>query len=149
MKKELFIILGDIHTGKSETIRGLTGMRKRDKCKIEINNDVIGIYVFLRALPEAGLTPDDAVRELREHKRLLIPLHISGSGIYPGAIDYIKAFRNAGFRVEKMVALGANRDAVKDIQKALPLPKIRQIETFKGMPKNHAAYPIRKAWGWR
>jgi len=150
MKKELFIVLGNIGTGKSVTIRGLTGMWKKGECKIETNNGVIDIYVFIRALQEARLTPDDAVKELGEHKRLLIPLHISGDRVYLGALEYIQAFINADFTVSQLVALGDNQDDFEEIRDEYPqLQYIRTLKKIKDMPNNHAACQIRNAWGWR
>ena len=147
MKKELFVILGNHKTGKSITIRGLTSMFRKGKCIIETDNGNIDIYVLISALQEAGLAIDKAVEVLGEHERLLIPLHISGGSIYPGALEYIQAFRNAGFTVSQLVALGNNQDAVGNIQKAFP--QTMSIDTFKDMPNNHAASQIREAWGWR
>ena len=150
MKKELFIVLGNSQTGKSVTIRGLTGMWKKGKCKIETNNGVIDIYVFIRALQEVRLTPDDAVKELREHKRLLIPLRILGGRICPGALEYIQAFINEDFTVSQLVALGDNQDDFEEIRDKYPqLQYIHTLKKIKDMPNNHAACQIRDAWDWR
>ena len=154
MKKEIFIVLGNHITGKSVTIRGLTGKYNQGGCGIETTNgDIINIYVLISALQEAKLMPDQAVQKYAKQEKLLFPLHFTGGRMYPGALDYIEAFINAGFVVSQIVSLGNDPDAIEVIQNAVPqLPEIRLIHTFekiKDMPNNHTAHQIRKIWNWR
>ncbi len=150
MRNELFIVLGNGQTGKSVTIRGLTGMTREGKCDLETDNDDIDIYVLIRALQEAKLTPNAAVVKYGKYEKLLIPLHFSSS--YGTAVDYIRIFIEAGFTVSRIVALDRNRNALDNLQTALPqLPEIQYInipEDIRDMPNNRAAHQIREVWDW-
>ena len=139
---DVFIIMGKTKTKKSATIRALTGVFNGGDWEVATQNETIDIFVQVRALQEAGISPENFIRQRNGSSNILVCLWIPKGNRQPDGHTYIKAFLKAGWNIKEIVVLGTNE---------LPyyLPKgTPTIPDSQNQPANGIACRIRKLWKW-
>jgi energy-coupling factor transporter ATP-binding protein EcfA2 len=164
----VFIVMGDAQSGKSTTIRALTGLGPPKKCWNirKQNNEDIDIYVFSHALQE-----DDKTKTVNQllalakgcNKNILVSLRIGRRNTARGTgYDHIRQFIEQGCNIAQIVVLivpdenntRSDGNIINGIEQEFhnegidvnPLVIVRRANEL--YPANAIAAKIRKEWGW-
>ncbi len=145
----VYIIVGGSQTGKSRTVRALTGAstaRPRGHFVGTTNQGVITVYIQVRSLQEAHIAPQDFINTIQQgnYENVLVTLRIKPIDIYPEAARYIEAFLGVGWIIKHIVLLNAN--VIHNQPENIPQPMILQTN---GVPSNTLASQIRPVWQWQ
>ena len=140
---DVFIIMGK--TKKSATIRALTGIFSEKDWEVATQNENIDIFVQVRALQEAGISPEDFISQRKGSLNILVCLWISEGNGQSDGHTYIKAFFDAGWNIKEIVALGINK-LPYDLPQGTPKPK--SICNSQNLPANRIASQVRGCWKW-
>ena len=141
----IFIVLGDIKTRKSVTIRALTGVFRRGEWQVATQAGNINIFVQIRSLQELRITPQNFLTQIANRTNVLVPLRVSsGKGQLDG-LQYIQTFINNGCTISQIVVLGTN-NLPYNLPAGLPNPLF--IPNSRTIPPNQIAHQIRRHWGW-
>jgi len=154
--KNIYIILGEAHAGKSTLVRSLTGLRAEGAVKIQMNNKAansICVYAFMCAAQEEqkhNHTPENLFDFINdnEYKHFLIPLRYNGkitNGEHrPDAQQYIDLL-NKNCNILGIALLS---------QTTIPLINIPTSVTQIECPYSHdsavnfIANKVRNGWAW-
>jgi hypothetical protein len=158
----VYAILGESNTGKSSTVRALTGagqLQEAWRVATTLPPSNIEVYVQIRSLQEEkGIQPmalTDRITELNKWRaahpnnyapvtNLLIPLRISAFNNCPDGAAYLKHFASVGWNIMPIVVLGA---AVLPAGLPVRVPTL-SIPGSASMPANGIASQIRPLWNW-
>jgi hypothetical protein len=158
----VYAILGESNTGKSTTVRALTGVSQRSHPWSVATSPTVNInfYIQMKALQEDDIKPQDFLNKIANHNHystknghrpvndILIPLRISGIKGYPDGIDYLKHFASVGWTVRQIVVLGA-ATSPSGLAALVPKHRIHLISYLHTMPPaNKIASYIRGWWSW-
>lgn len=124
----VFVVVGNVGTGKSSIIRALTGVWSSKSVRVaKVEGQSIEVYVQVRSLQEVKVTPDDFIRNHANDDNILVALRSNG-GAFPDAAEYIRLFAASGWTVTRVMDLPANN-------RSLP-------------PANERANTVRIQLGW-
>jgi hypothetical protein len=143
-----YLIIGNVSTRKSATIKALSGMGSRGLFNIvtSSNREEI-VYVRVSALQEEYILPDDFCDCVEEEKyeNILIPLMIKETKQCPGALRYIQTLQARGWKIRQIVILGQ-----ADLPYSLPsdITNINYIPDSTQTPNYRKAAQICKWWDW-
>ena len=155
----VYAILGESNTGKSSTVRALTGVTMQyDTWTVATTPPTgnIDVYVEIKALQESNIQPQDFVKKIADLDQflitkghhtvnnILIPLRISAVNGCPDGAVYLQHFARMpipGWNIRPIVVLGAA---------AMPtaFPAHHPIPGLASMPANGIASQIRPLWNW-
>ena len=141
----VFIVLGDINTRKSVTIRALTGVYNKRVMQVATQAGNIDIFVQIQSLQESEITPQNFLTEIANRTNVLVPLWVSPGKGQPDGLQYIKTFINNGCTISQIVVLGTN-NLPYNLPAGLPNPLF--IPNSRTIPPNKIAHQIRRHWGW-
>ncbi len=142
---DVFIIMGKTKTKKSATIRALTGVFHGKDWKVATQNETIDIFVQVRALQEAKISPKNFIRQRNGSLNILVCLWISKGNGQPDGDTYIKAFLKARWNIKEIVVLGTEK-LPYDLPQDTPKPKF--IHDSQNRPANWIASQVRGWWRW-
>ena len=153
---DVYLVIGNRYTGKSSTVRCLTGVGKSAKVSVKLTggND-IDVYVKPQSLQEACEDDQYAISQYGNYPKLLLSLwvrHRRGKYQCPDAGGYLSSFLQARWNIVGVVALGGGvpnviTPFVNNGQ--IPRPVVVTPRTANNaIPANAMAAPIRRAWGW-
>jgi len=143
---DIFIIIGDPNTGKSRTIRALTGARREAASGYRIGTTTgeINVYIKLSALQENKISPGNFIRTIQQgnYQNVLICLRRNQSNGQPNAIFYIEEFLNVHWNIKQIVIFG---DILPNLQRNI---QPNYIQNSRQLPSNTIASYIRQWWHW-
>lgn len=142
----VFVVLGDRKTGKSVTIRALTGVYNKRVMQVATQAGNIDIFVQITSLQESGIAPQNFVTEIANRTNVLVPLWVSPGNGQPNGLQYIQTFINNGWTISQIVVLGTNNLSY-NMPAGLPNPFF--IPNSLTIPPNQIAHQIRAQWGWK
>ncbi len=164
--RRVFVILGESRSGKSATIRALTGAFRRGILQVATQDGNIDIFVQISALQEAKIRPDgfiDEVNRVEGEPDILVALRprSTNGGNFPDAMSYIAQFEQEGWSIVGIVFLDSELNALTNAltdelrdryQHLFVVPNSRYIPaneiTPRYIPANEIAHRIRGEWGW-
>ncbi len=141
----IFIVLGDTQTRKSAIIRVLTGAFGRALFQIATQNEIIDVFVQIRALQEANINPQEFIRQAADYPNILVSLWISQGNGQPNGLQYIQAFIDTTWPIAQIVVLGI-QNLPYNLPQGLPNPLF--ISDSRNIPANQIAHQIRNHWHW-
>jgi hypothetical protein len=145
----LYIIIGGPRTGKSATIRALTGFsRGYDPWLIATETDELREVFVISASPqEAPGTFAQHLRAINEGEQdtdVLMALHPDNQ-----ALDFTQQVQQRHEREIRWVLLRRGMSEIPDeFRDSLPEPDAVIITNFPHQPANLIAHQIRGLWGW-
>ena len=144
----IYIIMGNGNSGKSRTIRALTGISRMRDTGYQIGTQIgdINVYVRVSSLQESDISPQDFIREVQNgnYQNVLVGLWINQGNGQPNGVNYIQEFLNAGWNINQIVILGANNVPNLPQNTSQPNP----ILNSRTLPSNTIASYIRNWWQW-
>lgn len=146
-----YVLFGEANTRKSSTARALTGVGRRKTVHVAVRGRVLDVFVQVSALQESSISPLQFINEMLAEgiSHVLVTLRIrqmqKRGHVFPSGVDYLRAFRTAGWRIRKVVALGTA--VLPGMVPGIPLPLF--VPNSRTTPVNLISTRIRKAWAWR
>jgi hypothetical protein len=145
------IIMGQGDSRKSSTIRALTGAFQRGCYDIATNENIIKVYVQIRALQEAEIESKDFISDINSKKFINVILSlriesliINGREFLDGK-TYIRDFINANWDIRNIFVLGRKK-LPYDLPSQCPVPKF--FPKSETTPANKIASDIRGILNW-
>lgn len=146
MPPEIWVIMGHGATGKSSTIRALTGVRDVRSTDVQkVHGTLNNIYVEPRSLQEKGISQSDFTVDHNNDTYILCSLRINSRAQYPNGLTYIQEFIKNNWRIRGITVLGTLPYALPpNVLTPLYIPTSTQAR----MPPNQIAHRIRSVWNW-
>ena len=154
---DVYVVLGGSNMRKSSTVRALTGVPMQyDTWMVETTTGSIDVYVQIKALQEAEITPPDFVNKIANVNQyrnklgyspvsnILIPLRISAVNGFPDGAVYLQHFIQVGWNIQPIFVLGATALPI-GLPSGVPAHLISNSTTI---PVNQIASSIRGWWNW-
>ena len=145
----VFIVIGDGGTRKSALVRALTGASNRRIYDIEdSSSNKQQFFVQVRSLQEANISPQNFILEMQSKNvsNILTTLRINGVNGQQSGVDYIAAFRNAGWLIDGIAIMSAATiNGLPTNYTPITIPFINST----ARAANEMASNIRQTWGWK
>ena len=149
---DIYIIAGEPNSGKSCTIRALTGAGRKDSYNIEINGNVVSVYIDTVSLQERSEPTSEAkfIKTLhtKQCKFAIIALRIrQRGGVNPvgNAQAYINALQAANHNIVGIAILGPPKLTFTSVNENLQI----QLQSLNELTAaNQRAAFLRQSWGF-
>lgn len=146
--KIIYLIIGNANSGKSSTIRALTGLGSHNRSKrisiTFLNNTEHEFFVQTSAAQEKNMNVNRLIRVINNanSEYNLIALRFDRPSTFPNYLSYLSRFEQEGWQIKKIVLLG-NHEFLPQYQ-----PILLRFDNPLDQTINKNASDIRKNWGW-
>ena len=144
----VYVIAGASQSGKSSTIRALTGAARHGTRRLRtITGAEISLYVQLQSLDEEGIDANAFVQRVEQTQphvdHVLVALRIRT------AMDSINVFVEHGWDIVDVVVLGRawpQGDGWEQLHADWAEPLV--VPGARALPANEIPHQLRGRWGW-
>lgn len=146
--KKFYLIIGNANSGKSSTIRALTGFGSHNRSKrisiTFLNNTQHEFFLQTSAAQEKNINVNRLIRIIKKGncEYNLIALRFDRPSTFPNYLSYIRRFEQEGWQIKKIVLLG-NHEFLPQYH-----PILLRFDSPHDQTINKNASDIRKNWGW-
>ncbi|WP_022654811.1 hypothetical protein [Aquaspirillum serpens] len=147
---KVHVVIGNPNSGKSTTIRHLSGCRiKENNWHICVNGSSRIFVVRMSSLQEKSISPQDFINEINQITHpvtdILLPLRLQKRAAFPDYAAYLLAFQNAGWQIASLAFMSQHQPS-NTYGAAVYMHQ--QPNNWRLQPSNLIADNIRSAWGW-
>lgn len=147
-RMRVYVIAGASQSGKSSTIRALTGAARHGTRRLRTTTGTeISVYVQLQSLDEEGIDANAFIHRVEQAQphadHVLVALRIRT------AMDSINVFVEHGWHIADVVVLGQewpHGDGWNELGDHLVEPLV--VPGARGLPANEIPHRLRHRWGW-
>ncbi|MBF0465957.1 MAG: hypothetical protein HQK88_13355 [Nitrospirae bacterium] len=148
---DIIAIIGNTNTGKSLTIKELTGASRSGPRSIPYINGSQHTYVQIPALQESEMYAKDFFTEVNKHNVSIVIVTLRTNGttkhgnLFPDAATYLDEFKNYGWNIIGVAELvkGARLTPTPNLARYTPIV----ISNVLSQPVKVNAQRLKSAWG--